>query len=205
MLQVKTLLDNADGALARATGRVTLAGRYLDTLADPWSTAAVFAALSAVVTGESGSRARRRRGPDARARRGLQRDRGSTERHVASSRPRPLARGELPASARSSRPIASCSVHCEYVSRKHSLADGSSSRSVGRDRPRTRSACARLAYHDSLTVGVFANLGLTTQLAALGVCLVARRARALPLGWWLGSLFLLPLLQLRRERAGPSR
>ena len=31
LLQLKTLLDNADGQLARVTGRVTLVGRYLDT------------------------------------------------------------------------------------------------------------------------------------------------------------------------------
>ena len=44
LLQVKTLLDNTDGQLARATGRVTLLGRYLDTEADLVVNAAVFAA-----------------------------------------------------------------------------------------------------------------------------------------------------------------
>ena len=48
LLQLKTLLDNADGQLARATGRVTLAGRYLDTDADLVVNAAVFAALGYV-------------------------------------------------------------------------------------------------------------------------------------------------------------
>ena len=45
LFQVKTLLDNADGPLARVTGRVTLVGRYLDTLADLVVNAALFAAL----------------------------------------------------------------------------------------------------------------------------------------------------------------
>ena len=45
LLQVKTLLDNCDGQLARATGRATLAGRYLDTEADLVVNLAVFAAL----------------------------------------------------------------------------------------------------------------------------------------------------------------
>ena len=45
LLQLKTLLDNADGQLARVTGRVTLTGRYLDTEADLVVNAAVFAAL----------------------------------------------------------------------------------------------------------------------------------------------------------------
>ena len=42
----KILLDNMDGGLARATGRVTIAGRYLDTLVDFFGNAAIFAALT---------------------------------------------------------------------------------------------------------------------------------------------------------------
>ena len=45
LVQVKTVLDNADGQLARVTGRVTLAGRYLDTEADLVVNAALVAAL----------------------------------------------------------------------------------------------------------------------------------------------------------------
>ena len=45
LLQLKTLLDNADGQLARATGRVTDVGRYLDSESDLLVDAAVFAAL----------------------------------------------------------------------------------------------------------------------------------------------------------------
>lgn len=45
LLQVKTLLDNADGQLARATVQVTLVGRYLDTIADLVVNTALFAAL----------------------------------------------------------------------------------------------------------------------------------------------------------------
>ena len=48
LLQVKTLLDNADGRLARASGRVTLAGRYLDTEADLVVNAALFVALGSL-------------------------------------------------------------------------------------------------------------------------------------------------------------
>ena len=51
LLQLKTLLDNTDGQLARASGRVTLAGRYLDTIADLVVNAAVFVALG-YVTGQ---------------------------------------------------------------------------------------------------------------------------------------------------------
>lgn len=48
LLQVKTLLDNMDGQLARVSGRVTLSGRYLDTLADLVVNAALFTALGYV-------------------------------------------------------------------------------------------------------------------------------------------------------------
>lgn len=45
-LIAKVLLDNIDGGLARATGRVTQTGRYLDTWVDFWNNLAIFAALS---------------------------------------------------------------------------------------------------------------------------------------------------------------
>lgn len=46
LLQVRTLLDNLDGALARATGRVTELGRYLDTGVDLLGNACLFLALA---------------------------------------------------------------------------------------------------------------------------------------------------------------
>src|SRR5712691_1621141 len=45
LLQAKTVLDNADGQLARATGRVSVLGRYLDSESDLLVNAVVFAAL----------------------------------------------------------------------------------------------------------------------------------------------------------------
>ena len=48
LLQLKTLLDNLDGQLARASGRVTLTGRYSTPMADLVVNAAVFAALGHV-------------------------------------------------------------------------------------------------------------------------------------------------------------
>jgi archaetidylinositol phosphate synthase len=44
LIQVKTVLDNADGQLARLTGRVTAFGRYLDSECDLLVNAALFAA-----------------------------------------------------------------------------------------------------------------------------------------------------------------
>ncbi|MEX2502320.1 MAG: CDP-alcohol phosphatidyltransferase family protein [Trueperaceae bacterium] len=49
LLLVRALLDNVDGGLARATGRVTRTGRYLDTLTDLIVNLALFAALATVV------------------------------------------------------------------------------------------------------------------------------------------------------------
>lgn len=46
LLQAKTLLDNMDGGLARATGRVTQMGRYLDTVLDTLVNGVLFAALA---------------------------------------------------------------------------------------------------------------------------------------------------------------
>ncbi len=46
LLQLKSLLDNVDGGLARATGRVTRMGRYLDTLMDLVVNTALFLALA---------------------------------------------------------------------------------------------------------------------------------------------------------------
>ena len=48
LLQVKTVLDGADGQLARALDRVTVLGRYLDSESDLLVNAALFAALGSV-------------------------------------------------------------------------------------------------------------------------------------------------------------
>ena len=48
LLQLKTLLDGADGQLARASGRVTVLGRYLDSESDLLVDAFLFAALGHV-------------------------------------------------------------------------------------------------------------------------------------------------------------
>lgn len=45
LLQLKTVLDNADGQLARTTGRISAFGRYLDSECDLLTNAAVFAAI----------------------------------------------------------------------------------------------------------------------------------------------------------------
>ncbi len=46
LVQLKTLLDNADGQLARLTGRISAFGRYLDSEVDLLVNAALFATLA---------------------------------------------------------------------------------------------------------------------------------------------------------------
>ena len=46
LVQLKTVLDNADGQLARLTSRVTAFGRYLDAECDLFVNAALFAGLA---------------------------------------------------------------------------------------------------------------------------------------------------------------
>jgi hypothetical protein len=65
-------------------------------------------------------------------------------------------------------------------------------------RLRGASARGRLAYHDRATVLVLANLGMSTQLAVFGACLVA--GRPLAYAWiCLAELAVVAVLALRRE------
>ena len=63
----------------------------------------------------------------------------------------------------------------------------------------SRLDAARSAYRDRLTLDVLANLGLTTQLLVLGICLALGVPAVYP---WLvlGCLILLVPLQLRAEQ-----
>jgi phosphatidylglycerophosphate synthase len=168
LLQLKTLLDNTDGQLARMTGRVTLVGRYLDTEADLVVNAALFVALGHV-TGEPLLAAlsfaalvlvlaadfnltglyREARGltvPPA------MRSGGTLERGL--ERIYEVSFGQLDRAIRG------------FAQRRleRTVAKGTDPRLVDE---------ARLAYIDRVAVTLLANLGLSTQLVVLGVCLVA--------------------------------
>ena len=86
LLQVKTVLDNADGQLARALEQVTVLGRYLDSESDLLVNAALFAALG-IGHREVVARGDRVRGPHARAERRLR------SRAALPARARRAARG----------------------------------------------------------------------------------------------------------------
>ena len=162
LLQVKTLLDNMDGQLARASGRVTLAGRYLDTVADLVVNAAVFAALG-YVTGQPLLAAAVVRRAGARARRRLQRDRAL-----------PGDARDPDARSRRRRGVASSACLAAVYGALFAPLD----RAVRSSR---RGASTVRGSYDRFTVTVLANLGLTTQLAVLGVVPRARRAERVPL------------------------
>jgi archaetidylinositol phosphate synthase len=147
LVQLKTVLDNADGQLARLTNRVTVFGRYLDSECDLVVDAALFAGLG-WYTGN-----------------GLVAAVGfvamTTILSVNFNLER-LARG------------AATSSDATVLGRVYSVLYGWQDRLVERlveRRLRGASGEARRAYHDSTTVAILANMGMSTQLAAFGVCM----------------------------------
>jgi phosphatidylglycerophosphate synthase len=193
LLQLKTLLDNTDGQLARMTDRVTLVGRYLDTEADLVVNAALFVALGHV-TGEPLLAAlsfaalvfvlavdfnltglyREARGLTVPL---AMRSGGALER--ALERIYRVTFGQLDRAIR-------------VFSRRRLqriVASGSDPRLVDD---------ARLTYIDRFAVTLLANLGLSTQLVVLGVCLVAG-VPGLYLWLVLACLAALAALQVRAE------
>ncbi len=174
LLQLKSLLDNMDGQLARASGRVTLTGRYLDTIADLVVNAAVFAALGHV-TGQPLLAAL----SFVTLAVVLAVDFNVTEIYrdahgIPSSQPQPTG-------GRVERLLAGV-----Y-------------RVLFAPLDRAVQAVAARASYDRLAVSVLANLGLTTQLVALGACL-ALGVPSVYLWLVLASLVALVPLQLRAER-----
>ena len=174
LLQVKTLLDNTDGQLARATARVTLAGRLLDTVADLVVNAALLAALGYVTEQPLLALA-----AFVALTLVLAADFNATELYrEAHGTPTPQ-----PAPTGSRAECALAAVYAAVFAPLDRLF-----RRVG----------GRGGY-DLLTVTVLANLGLSTQLVVLGVCL----ALAAPSAYlWFALLCLVALvpLQLRAER-----
>ena len=156
LLQLKTVLDNADGQLARATGRVTALGRYLDSESD--------------LLVERGA-LRRARLRD-RAARGSRSPRSSLLTLVLERRLQP--RAALPREQRRrARPAADGCAACS--ARVYDVVYAPQDRLVERLRRRRP---ARGGARRAGTLAVLANFGLSTQLAALGVCLAVGRPEA---------------------------
>jgi phosphatidylglycerophosphate synthase len=180
LLQLKTVLDNADGQLARATGRASVVGRYLDSESDllvdaavfagigywtgePMLAGAAFALLTLVVSANFNLKELRRR-----------------EMHG----PGAAASGEAP-----------------LLERAYALLYGWQDRvaqALVERRLRGLDRAQRLAYHDVATLRVVANFGLSTQLAVLGLCLAVGRPNAY-LVWACACAIATAALWLRRD------
>lgn len=164
LLQAKTVLDNADGQLARHTGRESVLGRYLDSESDLLVDAALLAALGHVtgrpVLALAGFVVLTLvLGINFNVERLYRRERGDA------SDPMPPARGLARLLER---------IYGAVYAPQDRLVE----RFVEWRLARTSDPVRRLAYHDRWTVGVLANFGLSTQLAALGVCLAVGRPAA---------------------------
>jgi archaetidylinositol phosphate synthase len=200
LLQVKSILDNVDGQLARATGRTSVLGRYLDTEVDLVANAALFAALG-YETGSWGlaavalAAATLLLSADYNADVLYRRSRGSD---VVTE---PSAAGEGRLAVRLARVY-----HVVYGPQDRALQSLARRRlervlrGVTDEQARER---VELAYHDRLTVAVLSNMGLSTQLAVLGVVLVLG-VPALYLWATIGGIAALPVLQLRRDALARS-
>ena len=143
LVQLKTVLDNADGQLARLSGRVTLLGRYLDSESDLLVNAALFAGLGSLTGRWALSAA------------------GFVALTVVLSlnfNVERLYRAEPPR-AEEHTPLerALARVYAVMYGWQDALVD----RAAGRLRP------------DRNTVGMLAQLGMSSQLLAFGVCVAA--------------------------------
>ncbi|MGH2935366.1 MAG: CDP-alcohol phosphatidyltransferase family protein, partial [Gaiellaceae bacterium] len=184
LLQLKTVLDNADGQLARLTGRTSAFGRYLDSELDLLVNAALFAALGWAT------------GRPAAALAGFLALTAVLSVNFNAER---LGRGELDAVPAAmpdggGRPTALLrAVYGLVYAPQDRLVEAYAER-----RLRGRAPAERLAWHDAASVTALANLGMSTQLAALGVCLVA--GQPLAFAWLaLAELAFVVMLALRRE------
>jgi archaetidylinositol phosphate synthase len=194
LLQVKTLLDNADGQLARAASRVNLVGRYLDTEADLVVNAVLLAALAAA-TGTWWLALGAFLSLTLVLSAGFNIAELHREVHGIEK--------ERPHSAGASVERALELVYRVVFAPQDRLLRSFFSRRLERllvPEPDTEHRrAATLAYYDRFTVTALANMGLSTQLGVLGACLVLGRPTAY-LWFALACAVALAVLQVRRER-----
>ena len=166
LLQLKTVLDNADGQLARAAGKESRA-RALPRLGVRPARERGAVRGARARDGQAVARARLVPRAHARARASTSTSSACTAASAASrARRGPRRRGSRPCSARIYDVV--YAPQDRLVERLRRVAPA----------PARRGPAARLAYHDRATLAVLANFGLSTQLAVLGVCLAARAPEA---------------------------
>jgi len=184
LVQLKTVLDNADGQLARFSGRVTTLGRYLDSELDLFVNAALFAAVGwytgqPVVAALGFGTLTTVLNVNFNAERLYRAERGDEAIAL------PEATGRADGLLRD--------LYLLLYTPQDRLVE----RFVAR-RLRTASPQARLAYHDPATMAVLANLGMSTQLFVFGLCVAAGRP-ALFASIAIAEIAVVAVLALRRE------
>jgi archaetidylinositol phosphate synthase len=187
LLQAKTVLDNADGQLARATGRVSVFGRYLDSESDLVVNAAVLAAVGSYLDEPVLALATFLvltvvLSLDFDLERLYLRERGDVRD------PAPPATDGLTG----------------VLARAYAVVYGTQDRLIEtfvewRLRRLGADPAQRLAYHDRATLQVLANFGLSTQLAVLGACLAVGQPGVYCYAVLGCGLAIMPFF-LRRER-----
>jgi phosphatidylglycerophosphate synthase len=179
LIQLKTVLDNADGQLARLSGRVTLLGRYLDSECDLVVDAALFAGLGWYADAPFAALA------------GFLALTAVLSVNFNAER---LYRG-------AALSVPETDGLTLVLQRVYGWCYGWQDTLVERfaeSRLRGASDEARAAYHDRATVAVLANVGMTPQLAAFGVCIAV--GHPLAFVWVLAcEVALVALLVVRRE------
>ena len=146
LVQLKTLLDNADGQLARLTGRTNAFGRYLDSEVDLLVNAALFAALGWAT------------GQPALALVGFLALTSVLSLNFNAER---LSRGVTAVEAEPEGPATA------FLRRVYDFVYGP------QDRLGEWLVARRPALSSERSVSLLANLGMSTQLAAFGVLLAA--------------------------------
>ena len=154
LVQLKTVLDNADGQLARAANRVTPLGRYLDSEADLVVDAALFAAIGWAS------------GHGLLAAAGFAALTAALSVNFNLDRLYRAERGE-PAEAMPAGAAPLAAVYRLLYAPQDRVVESAVER-----RLRGLGPAERLAWHDRPTLAVLTNLGMSTQLAVLGLCLV---------------------------------
>ena len=166
LIQAKTVLDNADGQLARLSGRITAFGRYLDSELDLFVNPALFAGVA------------RGTGRPVLALAGFLALTIVLNVDYNGERLYRAERGEDGTAMPDTTGRAASVLRRLYL-----LVYAPQDRLVERFvayRLRDASARQRLAYHDRATITVLANLGMSTQLLVFGVCIaLGRPARSL--------------------------
>lgn len=164
LVQLKTLLDNADGQLARLSGRITPLGRYLDSELDLVVNAALFAGVAWVT------------GRPLLAAAGFVALTTVLNVNFNAERLYRAEHGERAAAMPETHGRVDGLLRRLYVL-VYAPQDRWVERAVAR-RLRGASPQARLAYHDRATVSVLANLGMSTQLLVFGALIAVGRPAA---------------------------